>query len=107
MKQFNLEKALAGDPVITRNGKKVEEIKLFKTKINNNKVLFGVIDGWVLSFNIDGRNNSILRFDTEYDLFMAPVKHIGWVNRYDICKTKTKALKCSQEHELVKVEWEE
>ena len=29
MKKFNLEKALAGKPVVTRDGKKVLELKIF------------------------------------------------------------------------------
>lgn len=78
MKPFDLEKALAGDPVVTRDGREVTQIHLFDTTAKHR--LFGVLFGEVEAFSIDGRywDNG----DSEADLFMAPKKRTVWVNLY-------------------------
>ena len=50
MEKFNLEKALAGKPVIARIGKKVEEIHFFKTNVETKTnffkgYIYGVANG--------------------------------------------------------------
>jgi len=83
MKPFNLERALAGEPVITRNGKKVTELLLFKSgKLI--QPLFGIIEGeeGYFCFNKDGMYN-ISSTEASYDLFMALEKKSVWVNVYE------------------------
>lgn len=82
LKPFNLERALAGDPVVTRDCRKVT--KIFKgpfdvshpvmASIENNDRYFGVycVDG----FCIDKNNPN------PDDLFMAPAKKTYWMNVY-------------------------
>lgn len=80
MKPFNLEKALAGDPVVTRDGRKVTEIVHFKT-LNNPQNIIAVLNGRLFPFY---ENGQYIAQDTEFDLFMAPkiVKKSGWLNVY-------------------------
>jgi hypothetical protein len=83
MKKFDLERALAGEPVITRKGKKVTELHLFK----GGKLiqpLFGTIEGeeGYFCFEKDGMYN-YSSTETSFDLFMAPEKKSIWVNLYE------------------------
>ncbi|HXK00725.1 MAG TPA: hypothetical protein VNF93_02425 [Buchnera sp. (in: enterobacteria)] len=68
MKPFDLEKALNGEPVITRNGYKVNQLKKYTVRCK--KVIAGVIEDYnkINTWNIDGsfyRNQEDRR-----DLFM-------------------------------------
>ena len=116
MKPFNLEKALAGEPVITRIGMKVTEIVHFKTATNRHTVVF-VADGSTYSVASNGRSfdNGI---ESSLDLFMAPkmVKKSGWINIYPNKKPGgTMFSTCEEANRradgrqvaTVKVEWEE
>lgn len=77
MRPFNLQEALAGKPVITRDGRKVTEIYHLKTAtVGVQSVLF-IVDGYVESCNTDGRYSTK---DCSYDLFMAPESIEVWVN---------------------------
>jgi hypothetical protein len=78
MKPFDLQKALAGDPVITRDGKPVTEIHHFKTWKDEFRV-FGEIRGILRKFKEDGR--FVLNSDSDMDLFMAETSETGfWIN---------------------------
>lgn len=79
MKPFNLERALAGDPVVTRDGRPVNELTLFKT-LDDDPVV-GVLNGTLLKWASDGHfhDSSIVH---EFDLFMAPIKRTVYVNFY-------------------------
>ena len=79
MKPFNLEEALAGKPVITRDGKEVTQ--LVKFDIKDWDCLYGVIDTDVHSWNINGKY--FLNKETEYDLFMKTENSSIWVNVYE------------------------
>ncbi len=88
MKPFNLERALAGDPVVTRDGRKVIDIYHFKFDKNNRSVAYQVENNqtidWATTY---GRNNGHL--ESEFDLFMAPVKrkyYMGISDGYSSCK---------------------
>jgi len=83
MEKFNLEKALAGKPVIARIGKKVEEIHFFKTNVE--KPLVVVIEGKMIRYNKEGLNNP--GKEDPLDLFMLPEKKVIWVNVYNKGKT--------------------
>jgi hypothetical protein len=81
MKKFNLERALAGEPVVTRNGKKVTELHLFKNETLI-QPLYGTVEGDddVFSWTTFGIYNP--GKETSWDLFMAGEKKSVWVNVY-------------------------
>lgn len=100
MKPFNLERALAGDPLITRKGFPVTEFNYFKTaNITEDKDtdVFGFVAyGRVCTANIEGRIiNS--RYDHPLDLFMAPIKKTYSVL---VFKNKSTGKLCTVEQEL-------
>ncbi len=69
---FNLERALAGDPVIANDGHPVTQLKLFENLlpenyIDDDKCLVGVYRKNVRTFTLDGKN-----FVNNIYLFMAP-----------------------------------
>ena len=84
MKPFNLEKALAGEKVMTRAG--VELLHIFhapKATSLHNKIVAVMEKNGVLTYYEDGKYSA--SGDTVFDLVMAPkLKKIeGWVNYYD------------------------
>ena len=79
MEKFNLEEALAGKPVVTRNGKKVTELHLFKS--TTGKPVIAIVEGLVAGYTILGKDDDAR--DSIWDLFMAPQKKSIWVNVYD------------------------
>ena len=88
MKPFNLEKALAGDPVVTRDGIPVTEIVRFNG-LPHDRRLYGIINGGLVSFLDNGRFSVFEFNETKYDLFMAPkiIKKSGWINIYQDNRT--------------------
>lgn len=80
-KPFDLERALAGDPVVTREGRPVTQLVKFKDANCDIYAVYGVVDDSVESWCVDGRYcaNSD---ECEYDIFMAPKKRTVWVNLY-------------------------
>ena len=66
MIEFNLEQALAGDKVITRNGEDVTQIAVFYT--GNCELICGVING------------AFSPYLQKSDLFMAPKMLSGFLN---------------------------
>jgi hypothetical protein len=78
MKPFNLEKALAGEPVVTRDGKPVTNLTLFPIKYEF--PLYGVVEGDIRTYTKCGHRIADATSQTDGDLFMAPVKREGWVN---------------------------
>lgn len=79
MKPFNLERALTGDPVVTREGISVTELHIFNTLPIN--PLVAIIEGQIRSFRLDGYYDGP-NARRKYDLFMKSTKHEGWVNLY-------------------------
>lgn len=83
MKPFNLERALAGDPVVTRDGQKVAEIAHLPSSGGKKTVVYARNNGyrWVTT---QGKSLSI-DAESDDDLFMAPkqVTVTRWVNLYD------------------------
>jgi hypothetical protein len=71
MKPFDLEKALAGDPVITGDGRKVEELYYFK-KLKNIFPIAAVIDGNLYTYQTNGRSRHF--DDKDADIFMETKK---------------------------------
>jgi len=89
MKPFNLERALAGDPVCTRNGMKVKIGGHYSESHPRHRVIGWLDDGRCCSWCDDGTYWTYARTGAhQYDLFMAPIKRkmTGWVNVYPFVK---------------------
>ena len=80
LKPFDLEKALAGAKVVSRDGIEVTEIKLFESIKHDFKVV-AISGGDVATYTIDGVY-SCTKGESKYDLFLAPELKTGWVNIY-------------------------
>jgi hypothetical protein len=78
MKPFDLEKALAGEKVITRDGQAVSEIVVFKTA---DFPLAVVVDRNIRCYVCDDGTFNGYR-NHPYDLFMAPKDVTMWTNVY-------------------------
>lgn len=120
LKPFNLEKALAGEKVVTRDGRNVVEIVKLSKAVGSQSVIAVKEDGNWASYSSDGYSwaeGSLL----DNDLFMAPTKKQGWMNIYsshtcnvmagggNIYKTYQEAVENSMDGLIttVMVEWEE
>lgn len=79
MNKFNLERALSGEKVITRDGIEVDQFIRFDCE--DGDCLRGVVNGSIESFYPCGSYHSGDEVDV-YDLFMAPKKLSGFVNVY-------------------------
>ena len=120
MKPFNVEAALAGAPVITRDGRKVTQITKFE---GIDWPVRAVIEGntHLSCFSLKG---SAGHARCSYsDLFMAHVKKKGWINIYPqnralpntigsvgwIYETEEAARKNNTQGSLppIQIEWEE
>ena len=120
MKPFDIERALAGEPVVTRDGQQGGEIYYFKTSEDALK-LFVVINGTIKSYNEKGQWVAHHYGEHDFDLFMAPVKKSGFINIYpansqkhhagtsNVYLTKKEADDNGEVHRIacVFVEWEE
>ena len=78
MKPFNLEKALAGEPVVTRDGRKVTDIHYFSAPAKYKVVAHIVNNSCVDTFEIDG--TYLEDSESSTDLFMAERER--WINIY-------------------------
>ncbi len=82
MKPFNKERAIAGDSVITRDGRKVTELKFFNEPDVCGYSIVGKINNQIFSFQGNGKFFPEMDSDDResgLDLFMAPKKIKGWV----------------------------
>ena len=77
MKEFDLNAALEGQPVITRDGRKVTEVNYFKSYVGPYPV-HALINNDFCTYTKEGKyqNND----DHRLDLFMAPKVIEKWVN---------------------------
>lgn len=80
LKPFNLEKALAGEKVVTLGGQEVVKIVHFKDATPDERVIFQVEDVVYLCSE-DGKYYTT-GSGSQLDLFMAPTKKQGWMNIY-------------------------
>lgn len=71
MKEFNLEAALRGEPVITHDGRKVEQLFYFDKATENPHKLCAVIDG--IMYGYDDGGEFFDKKTSKHDLFMAAV----------------------------------
>jgi hypothetical protein len=81
MKAFDLEKALAGEKVVTHDGQEVTQVVLFKPVKGGCESICALIDGCIRAFYEDG-NYNIKGDKSDMDLFMAPKKLSGFINYY-------------------------
>jgi hypothetical protein len=95
MKPFNLEEALKGAKVVTRDGREISEIHKFeKTKKDAFRIAV-VRDGMVKLYSDEGK--TIWLNESCDDLFMAPTERKEWLVRASkgmacaLCKTKEEA----------------
>ena len=79
MKEFNLQKALEGKPVITRNGELVTEIVQF-ANIKSPYCIAGVCNGTIYTWSIDGEIDVNSDLKQKKDLFMAEKNETIWIN---------------------------
>ena len=81
LKPFDLEAALNGAEVVTRDGKKVTEVVVLKNTFYGKNVL-ALINNGLYSFKQDGKFEE----DAEHfnDLFMKPQQVTKWVNIYKL-----------------------
>ncbi len=81
MKDFNLKDALAGKPVITRDGRPVKIAGYNPDVIESQRIA-----AWIGDFICDYGENGKRYSYTNYDLFMAPTERKEWVVRVsDTC----------------------
>ena len=83
MKPFDLQKALAGEPVVTRDGKGVTIFNI-KSAHPTHPVIderIGIVEHFALRWTKEGKYSTGSN-DCGLDLFMAPVKRQEWVNIY-------------------------
>ncbi len=78
---FDLQRALAGDKVVTRDGREVTQLTKFEIT-ENEYPLIGVVGDRIRSWTIKGQLFRDGRF-AECDLFMAPTTVKRWVNFYE------------------------
>ena len=79
MIKFDLEKALAGEKVITRDGLEVTQLVNFEGVGDRCESIYAMVGGKVISYygcgNYTGNHSPL-------DLFMAPKKLSGFINVY-------------------------
>ena len=78
MKLFNLERALAGDPVVTRDGRPVK-IAGYDEEAQYWDTLIGWAGGYYCRWNKEGQHFTAC--ETDFDLFMAPTERKEWIVR--------------------------
>lgn len=76
---FDLQRALAGDKVVTRDGREVTQ--LFMLKLERSNELVGVVSGGAFFWSCSGCYWESGR-SSDLDLFMAPKTVKSWVNFY-------------------------
>jgi hypothetical protein len=82
LKPFNLERALAGDPVVTRDGREVTQLIVFNIDYQMTYPVHGVCNKDIMQWTKEGKWTVSRREPTNTDLFMKPKKKTYWVNVY-------------------------
>jgi hypothetical protein len=78
MKEFNLEKALAGEPVITKTGKKVAQITKFDNVTITPYSICGVVEGSLENWSKEGKYHHST--ESQLDIYMAEESKTIWIN---------------------------
>lgn len=116
MKDFNLERALDGDPVVTRAGSKIVRLVHLPEALDDGSRIIAVTEhGTVLAAYVNGAMELSSSREDKNDLFMESRRE-GWINIYPnnisgekIYKTEESAKNNTGRTLLatVKIEWEE
>lgn len=77
MKPFNLQEALAGKPVVTRDGRKVTKLTHFPESKSQGWKVVGLAGYQVLPVNENGSYHGTIESDK--DFLMASEKKEGWI----------------------------
>ena len=77
MKPFDLEKALAGEPVVTKDGNPVTQLIKFEVTEGDGYVLYGVVNNKIRNFLDSGKYDKTFE-SHPFDLFMAEPER--WIN---------------------------
>ena len=80
LKPFDLEKALKGEKVVTRDGRIADRFHKFDELDSDSESIYAVVGGVVQSFWGSGAYN--VSGDSSFDLFMAPKERVVWANIY-------------------------
>ena len=117
-KPFNLQAALEGAPVKSRNNEDIIRVFYVPEMEEQGRVIALFKSGKTRLYYENGRYSK--NNDAELDLVMAPIKKTGWVNVYkdysnnyfssNIYTTQVEALvgrKCDNYITTTKIEWEE
>jgi hypothetical protein len=83
MKPFNLEEALAGKTVVTRNGDPVTQIVKFDLKNNIPYSIAGIHNGHICTWSYEGIFNISTDTQHQMDLFMSEVEKAQWINIWE------------------------
>ena len=115
MKPFDLKKALAGEPVVARDGKKIEFLA-HDPKAGEGFRILARRDGESCAYFFYTNGKHTNGVEMPCDLFMAPTKREGWVLVYDdlstsrVYKSKSEAeerLILGYKAKACRIEWEE
>lgn len=79
MKEFDLQKALAGSRVVTKEGKEVKNLTYLKELTEDEFKVVGVVVGELFRWTEEG--TSVFE-DDAFDLYLATESCEGWVNVY-------------------------
>jgi len=79
---FNLEEALNGAKVVTRDGREVRQLTKFEGVTTESYSLVGVLGRYMCSWADDGRFNDVFGEQQSKDLFIAVGPQRKWVNLY-------------------------
>ncbi len=78
MKEFDLQKALAGEKVVTRDGR---DVKILGYNEKMQDQVIGWIDGMAYGWNMYGQFNN--PEENSADLFMTPTERNEWIVRIE------------------------
>ena len=100
MKPFELSLACKGEPLVTRNGKKVSQFHYFDAP-NSEYQIYAVIEGEIYSFTKNGKfHDDDLRYG--FDLFMSdPLPKKYTINIYQGDKEPFCGLLCEEKNNEV------
>jgi hypothetical protein len=77
LEKFDLEKAIHGAKVVTRDGREVKQLTNFETR-NPDWNLYGVVDNSIYCWDNEG--NAFNNYDSNLDLFLSVEPQRIWVN---------------------------
>jgi len=80
MEKFNLERALDGERVITRDGQDVTQLAKFNIQ-KGTECIVGVLNDGLERWTVDG-NYFLNKSESKHDLVMKPKQNAIWINVY-------------------------